>query len=261
MITNIVNCAPWLSFAIVCPLVFLAGLIDSIAGGGGLISLPAYLIAGLPAHEAIATNKLSSSMGTSVSVFSYAKKGYMPWKIALVCAGFSILGSQGGAKLSLLMDEGILLKVMLVLLPVTFIFVFKSKALKTEEREPLPFFKTLFLSSLVALVIGAYDGFYGPGTGTFLISFLTTVAHMKITTANGITKAINFSSNIAALTVFLINKKALIPLGLCAGLFSILGNFIGTRLFVNKGIKIVKPVMLTVLCIFFIKVILENFVL
>lgn len=244
-------------FLIVCPLVFIAGFIDSIAGGGGLISLPAYLIAGLPAHNAIATNKLSSSMGTSVSVFRYAKLGYMPWKPAIICAAFSIAGSQAGAKLSLMVNDGALKIVMLFLLPVTAFAVMKSKALTTEEREPLSPVKTYTIAVILATVIGAYDGFYGPGTGTFLILLLTTFAHMKLTTANGIAKAINFGSNIAALTVFLINGKALIPLGLTAGLFSILGNYLGSKAFVKRTTKIVKPTMLVVLGVFFIKLLLE----
>ncbi len=247
----------FLTFLIVCPLVFLAGFVDSIAGGGGLISLPAYLISGLPAHNAIATNKLSSSMGTSVSAFRYARQGYMPWKQALCCAAFAILGSQAGAKLSLIMDDGVLKIVMLVLIPVTAVFVLASKSLSSEEKEPLAPISTLLIAIVLATVIGAYDGFYGPGTGTFLILFLTVLARMKLTTANGIAKAINFSSNIAALTVFLINGKALIPLGLTAGIFSIAGNYLGSKAFVKKSTKIIKPIMLIVLTVFFCKVLIE----
>lgn len=247
------------TYLIVCPLVFIAGFIDSIAGGGGLISLPAYLIAGLPSHNAIATNKLSSSMGTSVSVFRYARLGYMPWKPAILCVAFSIAGSQGGARLSLMVDDRVLKIVMLFLLPITAIAVFNSKALATEEREPLSTVKTYTIAVLLAMLIGAYDGFYGPGTGTFLILLLTTLAHMKLTTANGVSKAINFGSNIAALTVFLVKGKALIPLGIVAGIFSIFGNYLGSRAFVKRTTGIVKPTMLVVLSVFFIKIILELF--
>lgn len=243
-------------YIIVCPLVFFAGFIDSIAGGGGLISLPAYMIAGIPAHNAIATNKLSSSMGTTVSVFRYGKNGYIPWKQAVFCAVAAFLGSNLGAKLSLLISEDILKIIMLVLLPLTAIFVLNKKALD-DTREPLSEIKTIALSMCVALVIGAYDGFYGPGTGTFLILFLTSIAHMQLKKANGVAKVINYSSNISALVVFLINGKSIIPLGLTAGLFSILGNYMGSKLFDKKGVVVVKPIMLMVLGIFFVKVILE----
>ena len=246
----------FVQYLIICPLVLIAGFIDAIAGGGGLITLPAYLISGLPAHSAIATNKLSSSMGTATATLSYALDGFIPWKLALPCAAFAIAGSNAGAHLSLLMDESVLKIVMLFLLPVTAFVVLKSKSFSGENERPKTT-STYVISASVALVLGAYDGFYGPGTGTFLILLLTVFSHLKLTEANGVTKVINFSSNIAALTVFLLNGQVLVPLGLTAGVFSIIGNRLGTRAFSKKGAVIAKPVMLTVLVIFFVKVAVE----
>ena len=160
------------------------------------------------------------------------------------------------ARLSLLVDDTALKIIMLALLPLTAVFVLTSRTFLTE-KEPRSRAMTTFLAVIVAAVIGAYDGFYGPGTGTFLILFLTTVARMRLTTANGITKAINFSSNIAALTVFLIHGQAIVPLGLTAGVFSVVGNYLGTRVFDKKGARAVKPVMLTVIAVFFVKVLYE----
>ena len=108
-------------------------------------------------------------------------------------------------------------------------------------------------------MIGIYDGFYGPGTGTFLILVLSGAAHMKLSSANGIAKVINLSTNIAALSVFLINGKIIAPLGLTAGVFSICGNYIGTLAFARGGARIAKPLMMTVIAIFFVKVLLELF--
>lgn len=243
-------------YLIICPLVLIAGFIDAIAGGGGLITLPAYLIAGLPAHSAIATNKLSSSLGTATATVSYALEGFVPWKLAILCAAFAIAGSNAGAHLSLLMDESVLKIVMLFLLPVTAFVVLKSKGLSGENERPVNA-STYVVSAVIALVLGAYDGFYGPGTGTFLILLLTPLSHLKLTEANGVTKVINFSSNIAALTVFLLNGQVLVPLGLTAGVFSIIGNRLGTKAFSKKGAVVAKPVMLAVLVIFFIKLAIE----
>ncbi len=106
-------------------------------------------------------------------------------------------------------------------------------------------------------MIGVYDGFYGPGTGTFLILLLTGVAHMKLKEANGIAKAINLTTNISSLSVLLLYGKVILPLGLSAGLFSIAGNYIGTRFFDRGGARLVRPVILLVLVIFFIKVLTE----
>lgn len=245
-------------FLIVCPLVFLAGFVDAVAGGGGLISLPSYIIAGLPVHFSIATNKLSSSMGTTIATVRYAKNGYIPIKQAIFCVGCALLGSACGAKLALLVSDYYFKIIMLIILPLTAIYVMRGKALKDGKKE-LSFAKVTILSMLVALVIGVYDGFYGPGTGTFLLLFLTGVANMKLSEANGISKVINLSTNIAALTVYLINSKVIIVLGLTAGLFSIAGNYLGTKFFDKGGVKAVKPIMIIVLIIFFIKVLTEIF--
>ena len=207
-------------YLIVCPLVFLAGYIDAVAGGGGLVSLPAYLISGLPAHYAIATNKLSSAMGTTLTTIRYARDGFIPWKQAIFCVIFALIGSSCGAELALMLDADVFKMIMLFILPVTAIYVFKSKALVTE-KPPLSFTKTMILSCAIALVIGAYDGFYGPGTGAFLILLLTAAAHMPLTSANGVCKVINLTTNISALTVFILSSKVLYPLGLAAGVFSI----------------------------------------
>lgn len=245
-------------FLIVCPLVFLAGFIDAIAGGGGLISLPAYMISGLPVHSAIGTNKLSSGMGTSLATWRYAKNGYIAWKPAIACAICAWIASNLGAHLGLLLDDGTFKIILLFILPLTAFYVFKCKVLDIE-REPYSTRKTVLISMAVAAVIGAYDGFYGPGTGTFLILLLTSVAHMKLSEANGISKVINLTTNISSFTVLLLEGKVFLLLGVTAGLFSIMGNYIGTRFFDRGGAKFVKPTIGVVLGIFFIRVLMEVF--
>ena len=245
-----------LTYIIVCPMVFLAGIVDSIAGGGGLITLPAYMIAGLEPHTAIATNKMSSSMGAAVTLYRYGRMGYVPWKMAPLCIALSIGGSVIGSNLALAVDATILKYIMLVLLPLTAIFVLRGK-LSDEQREAYDWKKTFIIASVIAFFIGMYDGFYGPGSGTFSLFLLSVIGHMSLKTANGLTKAINFASNISALTIFLINGKTIVALGLVAGLFSMAGSYIGTKVFATKGIKAVSSVFIIVLVIFFIKIIYE----
>lgn len=108
-----------LPFLIVCPLTFLAGFVDAVAGGGGLISLPAYLIAGLPVHMAIGTNKLSSGMGTAIATGKLPKSGQIPWKQALLCVCVSLIGSGLGARLALSVDAEVLKRILLVILPLS----------------------------------------------------------------------------------------------------------------------------------------------
>ena len=241
---------------IVCPLVFLAGFVDAVAGGGGLISLPAYMIAGLPAHYAIGTNKMSSGMGTALTTFRYAKNGYIAWKQAGICAVCALAASCVGARLGLLLDDRVFKMILLLILPLTALYIFRCRTLDID-RDPYSFWKTTCFSAGAALVIGAYDGFYGPGTGTFLILLLTGLAHMRLNQANGISKVINLSTNIASFSVLFYYGKTLIPLGAAAGVFSIAGNYLGSRFFDRGGAKIVKPVIGAVLTIFFIKVAAE----
>ena len=247
-----------LHFLIVCPLIGIAGFVDSIAGGGGLISLPAYLISGLPVHTCIATNKLSSSMGTAVATAKYARSGYIDWHLAVFCAAFSLTGAALGANIALLIPDGAFRILMLIILPLTALYVFKKKNLFSgEDRRELSFLHTAVLSSAIALALGMYDGFYGPGTGTFLILLLTRFAHMELHRANGITKVINLASNVSSLTVYLISRQVLLPLGLCAGVFSIIGNYLGSRCFTSKGAAIARPVILIVLGVFFVRTVME----
>lgn len=238
---------------IILPLVFIAGFIDAIAGGGGLVSLPAYMIAGLPAHTAIATNKLSATMGTALATFRFARSGYVPWKIALCCVPAAFIGSFFGAQLTLVISDFYLKVIMLVILPVTAFYVMRPKAFDAQGEE-LPEKKTIGIGFCVALAVGVYDGFYGPGTGTFLLLLLTALTHMKITRANGVTKVINLSTNFSALVVFLVHGAALIPLGLLAGAFNIAGSYLGSKSFDKGGSKIVRPIMILVLIIFFVRV-------
>lgn len=247
-----------ITFIIVCPLVFLAGFIDSIAGGGGLVSLPAYMIAGLPAHNAIATNKLSSSMGTTVSTIRLSLAGQIPWKEAWVYVICAIGGSTLGAHLALMVPERSFKIVMLLVIPLTALYLIFYKP-TAKEKEALPRRQTVLRAALIALLIGMYDGFYGPGTGTFLILLLTSLAHYKLGQANGITKAINLSSNLTALVVYVLNGRVIWLLGLAAGICNMLGNYLGISVFQKKGSRIVTPIMLTVLGIFFVRLLVELF--
>ncbi len=245
-----------LPYLIVCPLTFLAGFVDAIAGGGGLISLPAYMIAGLPVHAAIGTNKLSSGMGTAIATGRLARGGHIPWRQAGLCVIGALLGSAAGARLALLVDADLFKKLMLVILPATAFYLLRSRPLGDGAGD-LPRRSMTLRAAGIALGIGVYDGFYGPGTGTFLLLLLTGLARFRLGEANGVAKSINLTTNLTALAVYLLNGKVMIALGLTAGLCSILGNYIGISFFEKKGSRAVKPVMLGVLTLFFVKVLSE----
>ncbi|KLO20970.1 membrane protein [Marinitoga sp. 1197] len=243
---------------ILFPLIFLAGFVDSIAGGGGLISLPAYLFIGLPSHNALATNKLSSSIGTTISTLRYANGKAIIFEVGIFSVIFSFLGSFLGAKLALVIPDNTLKIVLTVLIPVAATFILIKKPIKKDNKiKNLTHTKTIFLSSFIGFIIGMYDGFFGPGTGTFLIILYVTLLSFDHVKASGTAKIVNLASNISALITFIIGGKVIFSIGLPAALFGIAGNWIGSGLALKKGSKIIKPIMLVVLLILLIKILYD----
>ncbi|MGO3401411.1 MAG: sulfite exporter TauE/SafE family protein [Lentilactobacillus parabuchneri] len=242
-------------FLIVCPLVFLAGFVDAIGGGGGLISLPAYLMAGIPAHFAVGTNKLSSAMGTTVATLEFARSGYIRLKLAFLSVLAAIVGSSFGANMALHISEYYFRLILLIVLPLTALYLLLNKhALNSKLADSAKLTGSQFVATLlISVSLGAWDGFYGPGTGTFLILTLVGIAHLPINLAAGNTKVINLTTNVTALAVFLLNDKVLILLGLTAGIFSIVGNFLGASYYKKFGSAIARPIIIVVLLIFFAK--------
>ena len=248
-----------LDYLVVCPLVFLGGFVDAVAGGGGLISLPAYMLVGLNPVDAIGTNKFSASCGTFVATMRYSRCGFIHWRDLIPAIVTALIGSWFGARLALLVENDIFKIVMLVILPITAFFVLNKRSL-SRYRCPYTSGKTNTIIALLALVMGLYDGFYGPGTGTFLMLMLICIARVTMQEAVGTTKVINLSTNLASLSVYLVHGKVLFPLALVAAVFGIAGNFIGARYFTRKGAGFVKPIIVVVLTIFFIKLCWELFV-
>lgn len=246
-----------MEYFIICPLVFIAGFVDAIAGGGGLISLPAYLIAGLPPHYAIGTNKFSACMGTIIATYRFFQKGLIHLRCVVPSIFTALTGSWIGAQLALAVPTDIFRNLMLVIIPATTLLVIKAKSIE-NSKPPFSPAKSILLSAVIALVIGIYDGFYGPGTGTFLILLLVYIARFTLKEAAGATKVINLSTNVAALTVFLTNDSVVFPLAIVAALFGIAGNYIGANYFINKGKGIARPIIIIVLIIFMAKIIYES---
>lgn len=246
-------------FLILCPLTLIAGYIDAVAGGGGLISLPAYLLIGLPPHSALATNKLSSSVGTTFATLRYAKDGYIKKDLALICVPAALFGSWCGAKLALLVPDNTFRLLLVLILPVVAWTVLRKKNTMESGLPPeeLPRGKTLLLCVLISLGLGAYDGFYGPGTGTFLMLLLSGLARLDLKTCAGTTKIINLSSNLCALFTFIAGGQVIFALGLAGAVSGALGNWLGAVSFEKKGAKLLQPLIIVVLALLFIKTLWE----
>ena len=241
---------------IICPLVFLAGFIDAVAGGGGLISLPAYLAAGLPAHLAAGTNKMSAAISTVAATWRFATSGRVLWRLALIAAGMALVGAAIGTRLALLMSERMLRIVMLCVLPVVAVFcvVKKPKAQADTALDPK---KEPYLACIIGLIVGLYDGLVGPGTGTFMIMAFTAVMGMDLLTASGCAKVSNLASNVASAVVFILNAQVLWPVAVPAALCNMLGNITGARYAIRGGSKKVRGMMFVVLGLLFATMIYE----
>ena len=240
---------------IACPLVFLAGFVDSIAGGGGLISLPAYYMAGLPPHFALGTNKLSSSARTLFSTATYLRGGFVHKPIILVSVAGALIGSWIGAQCALLLNEQILRWVMVIVIPaIAVITVFRKNLFSPEERD-ISSVREQIVTAVIALIIGWYDGFFGPGTGTFLILAFVGILRLDAVTAGGNTKVVNLCSNLAAVAAFIAGGTVNYALALPCAAFSILGHTTGAKLAIKNGAKIIRPMMLVVVGILLITII------
>ena len=246
----------WRMLLIVAIGVFLASFVDAIAGGGGIISVPTYFLAGLPAHLALGTNKLSSGIGTAVSTARFIRSGYVDWKLGVPSILLALVGAHLGTRLQLALDERYLKWLLLLVLPIVAVVVLKQKQLP-EERGEIEEKKQALIVYCASFIVGAYDGFYGPGTGTFLILIFCNLAKLDLRTAAGNVKLVNLSSNLGALFTSLINGKVFLVLGLIGAVFSILGHYIGSGLAIRDGSKIVRPVILIVLVLLAVKVLTE----
>ena len=246
----------WKMVLIVVVGVFLASFVDGIAGGGGIISVPTYLLAGLPTHLALGTNKLSSCIGTSVSTARFIRSGYVDWNLAVPSIVLALIGSHYGTKLQLALDERYLKWLLLIVLPVVAVVVLRQHSFPEERGEIAPGKQKAIIWS-ASLVVGAYDGFYGPGTGTFLILIFCNLGKLDLRTASGNVKLVNLASNIGAFVTSFMNGKVFIVLGLIGAVASVTGHYIGSGLAIKDGSRIVRPVVLVVLTLLTIKVFTE----
>ncbi len=247
------------TLAIVCPLVFLAGFVDSIAGGGGLISIPAYLFAGLPIHSAYGTNKFSACIGTIIAAANYFKNGKMNIRIALFGAAAALPGSYLGTLLALHLSATALQISLLIILPIVALFTLTHRTFRRATMRPLSKLKTTVYSLVTGLVIGAYDGFFGPGTGMFLILIFAGLMHIDLVEGSGTAKVVNLASNLASAITFIIGGKVVFALAIPAAVCAIAGNFLGSRLAIKIGSSFVRPVIVIVAIGLCIKIVFDMF--
>ncbi len=244
---------------IVCPLIFVASFIDAVAGGGGLISLPAYLLAGLPPHNAMATNKVVSPIGSLIATIDYLRKGKINLLVGGVAAVGAITGATIGSNLVLLMSAKLLSTIILVSLPVVAVFIFTQKNLGSDDSIPKEMSRgsKIVFGFLVGLVLGFYDGMVGPGTGTFMIIAFAKIFRYDLVTSSGCAKLANLASNVGSAIVFILAGKVLWAVAIPAAVCSLAGGHFGAAYAIKGGSKNVRKVIFVVLGLLFVKFIAE----
>ena len=240
---------------------FFAGFIDSIAGGGGLIQLPALLI-GLPKSETaevLGTNKLSAVFGTTTAAALYRKQIKPDPKILLAMGVPAFLGSAGGAVLASNIPTSSMRPMVVVLLIIVAVYTwFKPDLGKFENLRHLPK-RRVQIAAFAGVVIGFYDGIFGPGTGSFLMLILVASLGYAFITASAIAKVVNVATNVGAIMVFGINGAVLWQIGIILGVANISGAVLGARLAIKGGSTLVRKVFLLVTVALIVKVGIATF--
>lgn len=225
----------------------IAGFVDSIAGGGGLISIPALLAVGLPPHLALGTNKVQACFGSAMATWRYAGKGLMEIRKMGLIIACTALGAAAGTVTIQHISQEVLRHIMVVLLLGLFLYTCLARNFGDEHRPhriPHQVFAILF-----GLLIGFYDGFFGPGTGTFWTFAFVILLGFDLRKATGHTKVVNLTSNVVSLLFFLAAGQVILVVGLIMGAGQAIGAFAGSHMVLTRGVRFVRVFFLVVVAL------------
>lgn len=231
---------------------FIGAFINSIVGGGGLITLPALLFVGLPPATAIATNKLAASLGNFTSMMTFLQAGKIDVKMLGPIVPFVFIGSMLGAFTVHQIDSEILRPLVLILLIAVLIYTLIKKDFGKVGEGGKAMGKKKLVGLLLLIILGFYDGFFGPGTGSFMI-FVLLFMGFNFIDASGSSKLLNFTSNLAALIMFLFLGAVNFTYGLIMGAAMILGAYAGSKIALSKGTEFIRLLFIIVTSILILK--------
>jgi uncharacterized protein len=237
---------------------WVAGFVDAIAGGGGLITVPALLGLGLPPQEALGTNKLQATFGSGSATYHYAAAKTVDLKDCLRGFLFSLVGAALGAIAVQQVDPSFLRKVIPILLIVVAIYTLVRPQLGAKDlhpRMPRNWFDLVF-----GLLIGFYDGFFGPGTGTFWAMAFVIGLGFNLARATGYTKVMNFASNLSSLAFFIAGGKVHFLEGIIMGLGQLAGARSGSRMVITKGTRFIRPIFITAVLAITLKLLYDAYI-
>ena len=220
---------------------FIAGFVDAIAGGGGLITVPALLLAGANPVQALATNKLQGTFGAGTAALAYARAGHVRLQDQLGMAVVAVLcGGAGALVAHLIPAEAMRIIMPIVLIGVAAFFAFRKGLSDADSKQRMP--PRIFALTAVP-IIASYDGFFGPGTGSFFMMGFVLLAGFGVLKATAHTKLLNFSSNLGSLAVFVFSGATWWVLGLAMGAAQVAGATLGTRLAIKVGVRLIRPLL------------------
>ncbi len=245
----------FLTLAFLGLLAFVAGFIDSVVGGGGLIQLPALLIGfpKAPVPTLFGTNKISALVGTSMAAVQYSRHICYNFKLLFIVAFFAFVASFAGAKTVSIINPAILKPVILVILILIGIYTFLKKDLGTVQSKNHSENKKLILGSLIGLIVGFYDGFLGPGTGSFLVLGFVVLLGFEFVSASAYAKIINCVTNVSALFVFIRQGNYLLGVAMVMAVGNVAGSLIGSRMAIKKGNRFIRVFFLIVVAFLIIR--------
>lgn len=234
---------------------FIAGFIDAVVGGGGLIQLPAVLInfPNMPLATVFGTNKIAGLSGTTVAAFQYSRKIKFNYKLLFTTGISAAIAALLGARLISNLDPSKLKPVILFTLVIIAIYTFIKKDLGSIQRKQLSVNKQFVYALLLGIIIGFYDGFIGPGTGSFLVLGFVVLLGFEFVTASAYAKVINCMTNLGALSVFISNGNYVLNLAILMAVSNVTGSIIGTRMSLKRGNEFVRIVFLFIVIIMIIR--------
>lgn len=241
---------------------FLAGFIDAVVGGGGLVQLPAVLISlpNAPIISIFGTNKMAAFAGTSIAAFQYSKRIKFQLFLLASISFSAALASYLGAMAVSRFDVKLLKPLILVILVAIAIFTFLKKDLGQTQTKDLNLKKQIIFGSLIALVVGFYDGFFGPGTGSFFVLGFVVILGFEFVKASAYAKFVNCITNFSAIIVFVKQGNYILPLAVLMGVSNMLGNFLGSKIALQKGNSFVRQVFLIVVSIMILRYAYDVFI-
>lgn len=234
---------------------FTAGFLDAVVGGGGLVQLPALLIhfPGTPLPTLFGTNKIASLAGTSVAAWQYAKRIRFNWPLLLVLSACAFASSFAGAKTVSYLNANTLKPLILVILILMAVYTFLKKDLGSVERKQLTFRQQALYGGLLASVIGFYDGFFGPGTGSFFVLGFVLVLGFEFVAASAYSKVVNCITNLSALFVFVSQGNYIAEIAILLSVCNIAGNLTGSRMALRRGNSFVRVIFLVVVSLMILR--------